>query len=231
MGEIIKKSGLASVVLLTIFGTTFVFHITQSFQINFAKAEKFLQRDQYMMSLGYLIPAASAKPQNKEVLKDLAIVYDKLGRKEDCLFSLEILESIEIKDLEIKKWLADAYYGNNDFAVAERLYRDILTEKKSPAVKRKLAEVSAWQGKYSRAEILLNQLCLNSPSDYKTRELLADIYTWDKKYNQAAELYSQVISSDGRNYDVILKLADVLRYSGKDRQSLKLYKQYIEKTE
>lgn len=227
LGKMVREVVLAVVTLSVIIGTTFLFHMTQTFHKDFSKGEKFFKRGGYMMSLGYLIPAAQAKPQNAEVLKYLAISYDKLDRKEDVLKSLQALESIGDKDPAVREWLADAYYGNDYLAAAERIYRNILETANKPDIRRKLAEVLAWQKKYDQAEVLLVQLCKDDHRDYKSCELLADIYAWDKKYDQAIKLYKQVMSLDSKNHDVILKLADVLRYSGKDRESIRLYKQYI----
>ena len=138
MGKTIRESVLSLIALAVIFGTTAVFHLTQSFCVNFSRGEKFMKDGRYMMSLSYLLSAASANPQKSEVFKDLAIVYNKLGRKEDSLRTLQSLEKTGMKDVKLKQWLADAYYGNSSFNAAERLYRQVLTKKNSPVVKRKL---------------------------------------------------------------------------------------------
>lgn len=208
-------------------GTTFFFHKTQSFYINFAAGEKYFKQNKYTMSLAHLIPAAQAQPQNPQVLEYLTLVYDKLGKKGKAFESLQRLANLENKNLTTQKWLADIYYSNSDFAAAEKKYRDILKLEDKPEVRRKLAEVLVWQKKYSQAEILLTQLSKGRSKNYKDLELLADISAWNKEYNKAIELYKQVMASDKKNQDVVLKLADTLRYAGRDKEAIMLYRQYI----
>lgn len=229
MCKTIRESSLALIALTVIFATTFVFHFTQSFYIDYAKGEKSFKQGRYMTSLSHFISVADAQPQNQQVLKYLAIVYDKLDRKDDTLKTLQALETVGIKDLELKKWLANTYYGNSDFALAEKEYKDILATEDKPEVKRKLAQVLAWQKKYGQAEDLLTKLCSDNPNDYKDLELLADIYAWNNNYGNAIELYNRIALSNSKNQDVILKLADALRYTGRDKEAVVLYKQYIEK--
>ena len=229
MCKTIRESSLALIALTVIFATTFVFHFAQSFYIDYAKGEKSFNQGRYMTSLSHFISAADAQPQNPQVLKYLAIVYDKLGRKDDTLKTLQALETIETKDLALEKWLADAYYGKSNFTAAEKIYRKILKTENKPNTERKLAQVLTWQKKYDQAEDLLIKICNDNPNDYKDLELLADIYAWNNDYSRAIDIYNRIVLSNSKNQDVILKLADVLRYAGRDKEAIVLYKQYIEK--
>lgn len=218
-----RKYVLAFATALLITITLAVFHLTQSFLKDFAEGQRFFKQGDYSMALAYFSPALRAKPDNKDVLRYLAVTYGRLGRKHDALEKMERLEQFSDKDSRMDIQLADVYYELGYFEKAERFYRKVLQKHKTPATQRKLAEALAWQKKYDHAIGVLEQL----PESRENIELMADIYTWEKEYDKAIMLYNRLIASKKATPDVILKLADALRFAKRDEEAIVLYEQYI----
>ncbi|MBN1787665.1 MAG: tetratricopeptide repeat protein [Sedimentisphaerales bacterium] len=160
-----------------------------------------------MMALFYLNSASAAEPDNEEILLYLASAYDKLGRQENVLKTLEALHKINSKNLGVKNWLADKYYGKNQFAKAEKLYQQSLAEKQDANLQMRLAEVQTWQKKYGKAAITLEQLKKQNPNDIRTMKLLADIYTWNKKYDKAFDILSELHKKYPKDSSISMRYA------------------------
>ncbi|MDD5064106.1 MAG: tetratricopeptide repeat protein [Phycisphaerae bacterium] len=193
--------------MAVIAATTVMFHGTKSSLKDFTKGKKFFKQGRTMMALLHLNSASAAEPDNGEILLYLASTYDKLGRKEDVLKTLEALHEIDGKDLEVNKWLAGAYYGKNEFAKAEKLYQESLAEKYDTNSQMKLAEVQAWQKKYGKAVITLEQMIKQNPNNVRARKLLADIYIWNKKYDRAFDILTELHEKYPQDNSISLQYA------------------------
>lgn len=181
-----------------------------------------------MMALLHLSSASAVEPDNVEILLYLASTYDKLGREEDVLKTLEVLHEIDGGNLRVNKWLAGAYYGGNEFAKAEKLYQGSLSEQRDGRLQMKLAEVQAWQKKYGKAVITLEQMIRQNPKNVRAKKLLADIYIWNKKYDEAFDILTELHKKYPRDSSISLQYAMVFverkDYSGAEE----LYRGIIE---
>lgn len=159
------------------------------------------------MALAYLSSASAAEPNNGEILLYLASTYDKLGRKENVLETLEAIHKIDSKNLKVKNWLADTYYAKNEFTEAEKLYQQSLAEKHDSTLQMRLAEVQAWQKKYGKAVITLEQQTKQNPNDVRALKLLADVYIWNKKYDKAFDILTKLHKKYPQDNSISLRYA------------------------
>ena len=210
MDKQFRKCFLSAVVLTVIIATTVVFHYIKSPLINLTKGKKFFKQGKNLTAIAYFNLASAAEPRNKEPLLYLAFAYDKLGRNKDTLRTLEAANKIDGKDLKIKKWLADVYYSENEFAKAEKLYRQILSSQDDPNLQMRLAEVQTWQKEYGKAVMTLEQIKKRKPDNVKATKLLADVYTWNKKYDKAFELLSDLHKKYPQDNSTALQYAMIL---------------------
>ncbi len=153
--------------------TTLVFHTTQSLYKNSALGIRYFQKEQFQKALPYLTAAYKQEKNDPQICLYLAIVYNELGRKEDMIEALQNLSKIT-DDIATEQWLADSFYGTNNFLKAEQLYEQILSKTKDEKVFRKYAEVLAYQKKYDQVIMVLADHVKNNPQDNKLLELLAD---------------------------------------------------------
>jgi len=207
LGKYIREAVLCVLALAVIATTTAVFHHTKSSLKDFTKGKNFFKQGRNIMALVYLNSASAAEPNNEEILLYLASTYDKLGRKEDVLEMLEAIHKIDSKNLKIKKWLADTYYEKNEFAKAEKLYQQSLAEQYDQHLQMRLAEVQAWQKKYGKAVITLEQITRQNPNNTKAMKLLADIYIWNKKYDRAFDILTELHKKYPQDNSISLRYA------------------------
>lgn len=216
--------------VLVVVITSLIFHYTQHYYRNSALGKRYFNKGYYSKALPYLQAAYKSKPASLEAGQYLVWTYDRLGRKNEALGTLEALSKTYPEDFEARRLLADLHYGVGDYTEAEKHYRHTLIIKSNLAVQRKLAEVLAWQKKYNQSATILEQLRNKNPQNGQITEFLADVYSWAGQYEKAIKLYNELLASKNSDKDVILKLADVLRYTGRDEEAIELYK-YIQKLE
>lgn len=226
-----NKITLSLAVLVIIGVTSVTFHITQAFYKAFAQGRRHFSNAEYEQAEPYLRTAFDLKPSNPLVLARLLSTYDKLHMPAGTHEVLEIAIRYDPDNIAITRQLADVTYGLQDYAEAERLYREILFRRPDPATRRKLAEVLLWQNKYDEALRLLEDLSGKKPDDMALVEVLADAYAWAKQYERAIALYKRLVNANIRRRDVALKLAETLRFAGRDDEAIEVYQKYLKGTE
>lgn len=224
MNKNVDKWVLPLITVSVIAATSVIFNLTQAFSKDFAKGQRQFKQENYHVALSYFLSASNRKPSDRNTLKYLTASYNKLNRNEDVLKQLEKLQQIDKKDFETILWMADIHYSLGNFQKAENLYQRVLSNSKTPVVQMKLAEVLAWQEKYSQAIYILRKL----PENPQSTELLADIYAWGERYSEAIDLYGKLVSVEHVNPDIILKLADTLRFAKRDKEAIVIYRKYIQ---
>lgn len=207
--------------------TAVIFHSTQSFYKAFSLGKRYFRRAEYQKSLAYFVAASKMEPSNLKVADYLIMAYQKLGMKKEAEDTLEHIGNTGQKDLKIIERLADAYYSLSDYEKAENLYHGLLEQGDSFNIKRKYAEVLAWQKKYQEAALLLEDLIKERPNDLKIMKFLADIYLWAKEYDKSIMLYKKILSSGQGSKDVIFGLSEALRFSGRNEEAVYFYNQYL----
>ena len=216
---------LTTVMLIIVF--TLLFQYTQIYYKNFIRGERHFKKAKYQKSLPYLVNAFKARPESLETAQYLVWTYQRLDREKEMAEALKAMAKINPEDYKSKNWLADTYYGMNDYESAEQYYRELLTAKEDFTVRRKLAEVLLWQQKYDQAIPFLKKLLHQKPEDYQLTELLADAYSWKNDYDAAITLYKLVISKTEPSKEIKWKLAEALRYAGRDAEATEIYNQYL----
>jgi tetratricopeptide (TPR) repeat protein len=222
-----RKIILALAIIMIIAATTLIFHQTQSFYKLYSQGERLYKQAEYEKAARFFLAALKLKPGSLKTAAHLLWTYERLDDKDALLQAAERVLALNPKDSEIVRELGDIYYSFLDYPKAEVLYRRALALKTDALVKKRLAEVLAWQKKYPEAALLLEELARQKPGDAQLIEFLADIYAWEKEYDQAALLYRRLLSQRKRSPELVLKLAEVLRFSGNDAEAIKLYNQYL----
>ncbi|MBN1457058.1 MAG: tetratricopeptide repeat protein [Sedimentisphaerales bacterium] len=229
--DIVRRLFIVGFALLIVGATTLVFHQTQSFFKNSVRGIRYYSNGDYEQTAIYLEAARKQQPDNMQILQYLTWSYDKLGKDKELLATLDIMSKKNPDDLETKKWLADTYYGLNDYANAQHYYEQIFKVEKDPQVLRKLALVTAYQKKYSLAAPMLSELISQDPKDFELIELLADIFSWSGNFEDSERLYRRLLARTdevkANKQKISLKLADTLRYAGKDKEAVIYYTQVM----
>jgi len=222
-----RKFILASFTLLIIFSTTYLFNATQSFYKIFTRGEKYFNAGRFYEALPFMISAFKMEPNNPKAASFLLWTYSKLGMKNQARRTLHSIEKSMPKDAKLAEVIGDGYYSLEDYPDAEKAYRAAWDLTGNDEVKRKLAEVLAWQRKYNEAIPLLKEALKKNPRDAQLMEFLADVLAWDKKYDEATKLYKKLLSHGYDKDAVLMKMADALRFAGKDEEAIKLYERYL----
>lgn len=216
--------------LSIVIATSVVFHRTQGFYKDFVRAKRFFNAGSYKKSLVYFESAFTHCPDRMDLLQYLAWNYSKVGRQNKVAGILTTMTQINSDDIESEKWLADTYYGLNDYGKAEDIYRDILKKHEDREVRRSLAEVLVWREKYSQAIPILENLLDKNQGDLKLIELLADVYGWQKEFASSIDMYNKLLAMALKGEDrkrISLKLAEVYRYNGQNEDAIKLYEKFF----
>ena len=217
-------------VLSIVIATSAIFHGTQGFYKNFVRAKRFFNTGHYEKSLVYFESAFKYCPERIDLLQYLAWNYSKVGRQNKVAEILTTMTQINSDDIKSEKWLADTYYGLNDYGKAEEIYQNILKKYEDRNVKRSLAEVLVWREKYFQAIPMLKSLLDENQDDLKLIELLADVYSWQKEFANSIDVYNKLLTIPLKGEDrkrISLKLAEVYRYNGQNEEAIKLYEKFF----
>jgi tetratricopeptide (TPR) repeat protein len=224
-----RKVVLTLATLAIIFGTSFVFQITQNFYTAFTVGEKYYQSGQYSKALPYFIEAHNREPKNVRATGYLLWTYQGLGLKEEANELLRKILQDDPDNVKVVEQLADGLHGISDYPGAEMLYKLVLKHEETQSVKRKLVGVLASQKKYPQAIAIMVELVAERPRDLELKEYLADLYSWDGKYSEAIDLYKEAYESDPKNNPHLLKkTADVLRWAKRNDEAVVIYRQYLQ---
>lgn len=227
------KRNLALILLFAlsiVTATSAMFHGTQGFYKDFVRAKRFFDIGHYEKSLAYFESAFKYCPDRIDLLQYLAWNYSKVGQQNKVAEILTTMTQINSDDIKSEKWLADTYYGLNDYGKAEEIYRNILKKHEDRNVKRSLAEVLVWRENYSQAIPMLKSLLDENQDDLKLIELLADVYSWQKEFANSIDVYNKLLKTPLKGEDrkrVSLKLAEVYRYNGQNEEAIKLYEKFF----
>jgi tetratricopeptide (TPR) repeat protein len=196
--------------------TTLLFQRTQGFESHFNSGERLYQQKSYSRALASFTAAHTINPADEKTSWYLYLTYSKLDRKKDAEAQLADLKSREIKDSNILAELGSLYYSRNSFGEAERCFAASLALKENPDIRRKYAEVLAWQKKYQKALPELDRILFLNPSDKGLRELKADVLSWDGQYVKALVLYHELEQSGYHKNEIVKKIAALAGYAVHD---------------
>jgi tetratricopeptide (TPR) repeat protein len=227
----IRKLIVSLAVVIIVFGTTAVFHLTQASYKAFSAGENLFRHGHFEEALPFFLTANQIKPRDVKAGIYLARTYKILKFDDKARSVMESLFVSNSKDAAIVLEMGDAYVSIGDFGQAEKLYRSalglILVSPVRLKTEIRLAEVMAWQKRYEESIAMLEGLYKKHPRNFKVMETLADIYSWSHDYERSIALYEKMISMSPRNRRVMPKIAEVLRYAGRYEESLEVFKRYL----
>lgn len=222
-----SKNGAKNLFFILLFAfsiialTTALFQLTQCYYKDFVRGKRFFIKGDYEKSLKFFEAAYECKPEKREVLRYLTWNYSKVGNQEKTLEMLTKIAEITPDDYKSKIWLGDTYYGLNDYAKAEEVYRNLLEKDDSIKIRKSLVEVLVWQRKFEPAMKILNGLEEIAPQNIWLLKLEANIYVEQQEFAKAEVIYRKLIQLDKheRYYE---KLAEVLAWQKKYEESIAL---------
>jgi len=190
-----NKTIILAYALAVVFITTFVFQKTQHFYRMFSRGKRYFLKEQYPQAIPYLIAAFNMKPEDFVNLQYLIWSYEKTGNKNELVNLLPLVLKTRRRDADFQEFIADIYYSIRDYAEAESLYRDAFARARGDGyrLKKKLAEVMAWQGKYTESLPILRGLVKKHPEDLSLLEFLAAVHSWSGNYGQAVSIYDKLL--------------------------------------
>ncbi|HPS54866.1 MAG TPA: tetratricopeptide repeat protein [Sedimentisphaerales bacterium] len=218
-------------ILLSVFSiiaaTTVSFQLTQCYYKNFVRGKRFFIKGDYETSLNFFESAYVCKPEKLELLQYLTWNYSRVGNQEKTLEMLAKMVQVNPDDYKSRIWLGDTYYGLNDYAKAEQVYRNVLEREDSIKIRKSLAEVLVWQRKFEPALKILSGLEEIAPQNIWLLKLEADIYVEQQEFAKAESVYRKLIhlDRDGPYYE---KLAEVLAWQKKYEESIALLEKIID---
>ncbi|MCM8761281.1 MAG: tetratricopeptide repeat protein [Candidatus Omnitrophica bacterium] len=193
------------ILIITSFGTTFVYHSTHQAEINYYKGHRYFEKAHYTKAIPYFKKAIAIDPRRLDALRELGYSCQWTGRHSEAIEAFEKLLALRPDDLTVKGSLAETYSWEKKYTEAIRLYEEILRKGRDTATDRRLAEVFMWTGQWERAERLLIMVLKENPTDIKTRFLMAQALQYSGRAADAVMIYRTLLEDEKVNKDIKMK--------------------------
>ena len=159
-----------------------------------------------------LVGSVEAAPQLLDRDKALAQVQAdvKAHRLDDALRIATQLANLNPRDFEARNWVARLQSWKGNYAVAQELYRGVLSDHPGDVeAELGLADVLGWQKHYSAAIEILKGLESHDPNNLEVLSRLGRLYFWEHDKPDARHYFNKVLQIDPANKEARKTIDDM----------------------
>ncbi|WP_167375023.1 tetratricopeptide repeat protein [Prosthecochloris sp. GSB1] len=190
---------------------------------------RFYRAGNYPQALRCFSAAHDEDPDNPETIAALLDAFELLDREDEADKLFEMLIDSRTGRPEFFSSVGDIAYARKKHGIAERYYAKSLSGKQDHAVRRRYAEVLAWQKKYILALDQIGLLQKSGISDSSLLEFKADVLSWNRQYEDAVRDYLELYEAGKGGDDVFEKLKDIIAFSLWDGKRLDFYLEILDR--
>ena len=158
-------------------------------------AEIYEEKKDYQKSLEILNGLLKDNSQDVELIYRIGIVYDKMGKKEESIRTMEKILSIDPDHADALNYIGYTYaeMGIRLDEALKLIEKALKIKPNSGYIVDSLGWVYFKKGQYDRALELIKKALSLTPNDPTIIEHLGDIYIKRRRYKKALELYQRAI--------------------------------------
>ena len=160
-----RKTGIILVFVAVAVLVSVTYHLTQQEKIHYHQGHRFFVEGRYPPAIPFFEKTLEISPDNKEAILELGYSYLWTGGPEQSIPLL--LKSVENypNDEKVLLGLADAYSWSGQYDEAIVILRQKILESGDIMLKKKLAEIYLWNGKFVDAQNILTPILKRDPED------------------------------------------------------------------
>lgn len=171
---------------------------------------------------------ANITPKDPGVFKELYVLAEKAGTKNDVLKYLRKYTTLKPKDAQAQKMLGDILYSQKDHSGALAAYR--AARKADPKIKgfyNNYAKLVMSKGSASEKELALKGAVASGEATDNMHKALGDIYVSKKMYDQAIVEYEKASKLNPKDDKLLSALGDCQVKKGALKEATTTYEQVI----